>query len=89
MGVISPGPRRVHLGCRLQDGADVQRQHHAKKWFSSTSPRDMGDDREIDGRQHGLPRAVVDRLAPEQNLLVALCDDAESQVVNAMQLESP
>ena len=28
MGVISPGPRRVHLGCRLQDGADVQRQHH-------------------------------------------------------------
>jgi hypothetical protein len=26
MGVISPGPRRVHLGRHLQDEADVQRQ---------------------------------------------------------------
>jgi hypothetical protein len=35
----------------------------------------------------GIIRPVVDRvdrLAPEQNLLVALRDDAESQVVNAM-----
>ena len=45
----------------------------------------MRDDGEIDGRQHGLPRAVVDRLAPEQDLLVALRDDAETQVVDAVQ----
>ena len=45
----------------------------------------MRDDREIDGRQHGLPRAVVDRLAAEQDLLVALRDDAEPQVVDAVQ----
>ena len=45
----------------------------------------MRDDREIDGRQHGLPRAVVDGLAPEQDLLVALRDDAEAQVVDAVQ----
>jgi hypothetical protein len=45
----------------------------------------MRDDREIDGRQHGLPRAIAGRLAPEQHLLVALRDDAESQVVDAMQ----
>jgi hypothetical protein len=31
---------------------------------------------EIDRRQHGLPRTVVDRLAAEQDLLVALRDDA-------------
>ena len=52
---------------------------------ADTGPRDMRDDREIDGRQHGLPRAVVDRLAAEQDLLVALRDDAETQVVDAVQ----
>ena len=45
----------------------------------------MRDDREIDGRQHRLPRAVVDRLVAKQHLLVALCDDAEPQVVDAVQ----
>jgi hypothetical protein len=45
----------------------------------------MRDDREIDGRQHGVPRAVVDRLAAEQDLLVALRDDAETQAVDAVQ----
>src|SRR4029450_1280084 len=82
---ISPGPRGVQLGSHLQDGADVERQHQPKKWFPYTGPRDMGDNREGDGRQHGLRRAVVDRLASEQDLLVALRDDAESQVVDAMQ----
>ena len=76
---------RVHLGSHLQDGADVERQHQAEKWFPDTGPRDMRDDREIDRRQHGLPRPVVDRLAPEQHLLVALRDDAQSQVVDAVQ----
>ena len=85
MGVVSPGPGHVHLGRHLHDRADVQRQHHAKKRFPGTGARDMRDDREIDGRQHGLPRAVVDRLAPEQDLFVALRDDAESQVVDAVQ----
>ena len=45
----------------------------------------MRDDREIDRRQHGLPRTVGDRLAAEQNLLVALRDDAEAQVVDAVE----
>jgi hypothetical protein len=85
MRVISPGPRRVHLGRHLQDGTDIERQHNSKKWFAHTGSRDVRDDREIDGRQHGLARAVVDRLAAEQHLLVALRDDAEAQVVNAMQ----
>ena len=47
--------------------------------------RDMRDDGEIDGRQHGLSRTVVDRLASEQDLLVALRDDAKTQVVDAVQ----
>ena len=45
----------------------------------------MRDDGEIDGREHRLPRAVVDRLAAEQDLLVTLRDDAEPQVVDAVQ----
>ena len=85
VGTLSPGPRRLHLGSHLQDGADIQRHHQAKKRFSSSGARDMRDDREIDRRQHGLPRAIPGRLAPEQHLLVALRDDAESEVVDAMQ----
>ena len=45
----------------------------------------MRDDREIDGGEHGLPRAVVDRLVAEQDLLVALRHHAETQVVDAVQ----
>ena len=78
-------PGHVHLGRDLHDGADVQGQHHAEKWFPDTGTRDMRDDREIDRRQHGLPRTVVNRLAAEQNLLVTLRDDAEAQVVDAVE----
>jgi hypothetical protein len=85
IGILSPRPRLVHLGSHLNDRADIQRQHHAKKRFRDTGARDMRDDREIDRRQHGLPRAVVDRLVPKQDLLVAFRDDAKAQVVNAVQ----
>jgi hypothetical protein len=36
----------------------------------------MRDDREIDRRQHGLPWTAIDRVTAEQDLLVALRDDA-------------
>ena len=45
----------------------------------------MRDDRQIDGRQHGLTRAKGDRRSAEQDLLGALRDDAETQVVDAVQ----
>jgi hypothetical protein len=45
----------------------------------------MRDDRKIDRRQHGLPRTVVDRIATEQDLLAALRDDAQAQVVDAVE----
>ena len=84
-GILAPGPRLVHLGRHLNDGADVQREHHPKKRFCATGPRDVRHDREIDGREHRLPRAVVDRLLAEQDLLVALRHHAETEVVDAVQ----
>lgn len=45
----------------------------------------MRDDRQIDGRQHGLPRAVVDRFTSEQNLFVTLRDHTKTQVVDTVQ----
>ena len=45
----------------------------------------MRDDRQIDGREHGLARTVADRLVTEQDLLVALRHHAETKVVDAVQ----
>ena len=85
IGMLSPRPGVIHLGRDLQDRTGVQRQHHAKKRFAATGSRDMRNDGEIDGRQHRLPRTVVDGLTAEQDLLVSLCDNAEPQVVDAVQ----
>ena len=80
-GEAGARPTRSHL----DDGADVQRQHHPEKRFCAIRARDMRDDRKIDGREHGLPRTVVDRLLAEQDLLVALRHHAETKVVDAVQ----
>ena len=45
----------------------------------------MGDDRQIDRGQHRLPGPVRDRLASDEDLLVALGHDPEAQVVDAVQ----
>jgi hypothetical protein len=45
----------------------------------------MRDDREIDRRQHGLPRTVIDRVTAKQDLLGALRDDTQAQVVDAVE----
>jgi hypothetical protein len=47
----------------------------------------MRDDRQIDGREHGLTRAVVDHLVPEHDLLAALRDDAQTQAVSGAHLD--
>ena len=38
IGMLSPRPGFIHLGSDLQDGAGVQRQHHAKKRFARHWP---------------------------------------------------
>src|SRR5579862_3239760 len=43
------------------------------------------DDRQIDRREHRSTRAVIDHLVPEHDLLGALCDDAQTQAVDAVQ----
>jgi hypothetical protein len=55
-GILAPRPRFVHLGRHLDDGPNIQRQHHPKKRFCATGPRDMRDDRKIDGREHTSPQ---------------------------------
>jgi len=45
----------------------------------------MRDDRQIDGCQHGLTRAIVDRIRAEQDLLAALRHDAKTKVEDAVQ----
>ena len=85
LSVVSSGPRCVHLGSHLQNRADIERQHQTEKRFAGARSRDMRHDREIDRRQHGLPRTVVDRLFANQYLLVALRNHSETQVVDAVQ----
>lgn len=53
--------------------------------LSGTGLDEMRDDRRIDGRQHGLARAKADLRSSERDLLGALRDDAETQVVDAVQ----
>ena len=58
---------------------------HAQERLACARSRDVGHDRQVDGRQHRLRWPVVDRLASELDLLVALRDHAETQVVDAVQ----
>jgi hypothetical protein len=41
-------------------------------------------DGKVDRRQHGLPGAVVDRVATDQDLLASLRNDAQAQIVDAV-----
>src|SRR6185437_420342 len=56
-----------------------------QKRFSDTGLSDVRHDRQIDRREHRSTGAVIDYLVPEHDLLGALCDDAQSQAVDAVQ----
>ncbi len=63
----------------------IQFQHEAEKRFLNTGTRDVRDHWQIDGRQHRLARAVADHLFSEHHLFVALRNELQAQVEDAVQ----